>query len=187
MKKLIITIIGLIALNVQAQENNALYGGVEYSEFDGYNGFGYSLSYERNIFSYLAVEVSLSNLNGNNFPDGFNSGKYNPKDFHWFDKTRMIDLSVRPHITFINTQPNFLSFFVGIGIMRLEADIFFSDQYVSERFHRISRSLGFQYKYITNSNYFIGLKVTQLQSLTAIHNGTVDYSTSGAIILGKRF
>lgn len=186
-KRILITVTSLIALTLQAQEKNAMYGGLEYSEFDGYNGFGYSISFEKNILSYLAVEVSLSNFNGSNFPENFNSEEYDANTFNWFDKTKMIDLSVRPHITFINTRRNFLSFFVGIGIMRLESDIFFSDQYVYEKFHRISRSLGFQYKYITNSNYFIGLKITQLQSLTQIQSAAVDYSTSGAIILGKRF
>lgn len=188
MKKKIIIILSLITLNLQAQEKNALYGSLEYSEFDDFSGFGYSVSYERNVFSYLSVEVSLSNLNGNNFPNNFNSGEYNTSGFHWFDKTKIIDLSVRPHITFINNNHNFLSFFVGIGVMRLESDIFFSDNYISKRFHRFSRSLGFQYKYITNSNFFIGLKATQLQSFSGKNlNSFVDYSTSGAIIIGKRF
>lgn len=187
MRLTIILTLCLWGLTAHSQNPNSLYGSVEYSEFDGFGGLGYVLSYERNIYSFLAVEVSLSNYNGNSFPNEFMSSDYTDT-FVWFDKNQIIDLSIRPHITFINTQRNFLSFFVGIGYMKLNSDTYVGNEYYSGRLNRVSRSLGFQYKYFTKSDFFIGLRATEHQAISKKNlKGLIDYSVSGGIIIGKRF
>lgn len=187
MKKALLIFLSLISCSLFAQDKESMYASLEYSEFDGYSGYGYSISFEKSIYDYFAVEISLTNLNGNNFPKKFNSYEYT-SGFEWFDKTRVIDLSLKPHITFINNSRHFFSFFGGIGIMKLNSDTFFANQYVSGNFTKISRSLGFQYKFYTTSKYFVGVKITELQALSNTNlNGLVDYSISGGIIIGKQF
>lgn len=162
----IVFIIVLFPSLLWGQSHSDLSFGVGFSHFDDTDGFEISVGYANELNRYLDLELRLSYARTSEFPSVNKFTDNMDMDFYWYSKSTILNISPLLHISFIKSDKNYFSFFVGIGYMFIDTvdniyeqaslDSFRFESRV-ENYSTISKTIGI--KYLHHFKHFgVGLK-----------------------------
>lgn len=162
----LLLIIALFPSLLWGQSHSDLSFGAGFSHFDGSDGFEISVGYANEFNRYLDIEFRMSYARTSEFPSVYKFVGNMNKDYYWYSKSTILNISPLLHVSFIKSDKNYFSFFAGIGYMFIDAvdntyehvslDSFRFDSKV-ESYSTISKTIGI--KYLHHFKHFgVGLK-----------------------------
>lgn len=195
-----ITLVTITLLNIfyfsYGQTNDKLNFRYGLAHFDDIDGKNFGLNYSRQINTYFDLSVDVSYGTASDFPNDYSlENSFGFSD--WYSKSNILDASIQPSLVFIRTSRHYFSFFVGLGIMNINAvDVITFSYNEFENFvsadvvqrTTMSRSLGITYDYSFFKQYAIGLYISMLQPIKDDASFTgLDNYRSLSLTLSKKF
>jgi len=202
-------LLGLLCNGASAQDRlNTLAFSGHYVDFDDYvSGAGFSAGYQRQLNDWLTLEALVSHAGGSTFPRNFDSAQASEQaalGFVSYSKTSIQNAGINLHLSFINSTHHFLSFNAGLGCMFINATDYqaFTENYfngqemqtitspqtLSRQTSYLSKSFGFQYRYIFTNGFTLGADFMVVKSFKSDVNfyGLDNYRAVG-VTIGKSF